>query len=562
MGIIFVNHEDRLFSVIGSAPHIQLPIVAVALGGAESIPDGATVKFSFDEGAAQPSSVENTPSSRPAVEEHVSTLAPPVDLNNEASVKHTFLALSTASSPRLDSASLCSQAMTEERERSMASKEDPHAENGCGRHTAAERPARGDAAKNGVCSAGKFVGTSGRLCSADTQVMKPDSALAQGVQDMQDWAAAGASQKWILMRRAIDCVGDIWLPEGWKMRMSRSFSRVFYYNVNTGVRRWTRPIEEKKMAGVTPVISPLSPAMVPTPGASDPSCQKDEAFENDAWNVGTLGDIATSPPPSAKGRWSILEAASPRSDCEGSLSTSSIAIIDKFGGSPTALAPIAVSRMHSPPATWGSPPSGAKPSPLRSPQFLTMRELESLPPWPDELMNALGSMGRIVVGDRQIICTRAEFGLQTDPCKGSAAVRGQVARADPWLADTDFLSSERLRGKVALIGRGGCPFTDKARRAQKAGAIAVVIVNNADVLFNVLGQAKDVRVPVVSVTKSDGDTLSDGCVASIIWGVHLKSVSNNPNSPSSPVFEGYTLRSAVVSSPSRIPYQLDSRRVR
>jgi hypothetical protein len=162
-------------------------------------------------------------------------------------------------------------------------------------------------------------------------------------------------------------------------------------------------------------------------------------------------------------------------------------------------------------------------------------------------MSALDSMARIVVGDHQVICTRAEFGLQSEPAKSSGAVRGQLARTEPWLADAE-LAAELLRGKVALIGRGGCPFTDKVRRAQRAGAIAVVIVNNADVLFNVLGQAKDVRIPVVSVTKSDGETLVDGATASVIWGVHPKTSMNTASLSNSDTSNGYTLRAELVSS--------------
>jgi hypothetical protein len=146
------------------------------------------------------------------------------------------------------------------------------------------------------------------------------------------------------------------------------------------------------------------------------------------------------------------------------------------------------------------------------------RELETLPIWPEEAMPALGSMARIVVGNRQIICARAEFGRQSQPVKGSAAVRGLLQRCEPWLADRDFEDGQ-LSGRVALIGRGGCRFTEKAERAQRAGAVAVVIVNNADVLFNVLGKDSDINIPVVSVTKSDAENLEDGAMASVIWGL-------------------------------------------
>ena len=37
-----------------------------------------------------------------------------------------------------------------------------------------------------------------------------------------------------------------------------------------------------------------------------------------------------------------------------------------------------------------------------------------------------------------------------------------------------------INGKIALIERGDCPFVDKVRNAQQAGAIAVVVMNRND----------------------------------------------------------------------------------
>ena len=141
-----------------------------------------------------------------------------------------------------------------------------------------------------------------------------------------------------------------------------------------------------------------------------------------------------------------------------------------------------------------------------------------IPPWPEELRSAVGTMARILMGGKQIVCTRAEFGMQAKPTKCKGVVTGRIERAQPYLANGDLLNSEALRGSIAITGRGGCPFTDKARALEQAGAIAVVIVNHADMLFNVLGEASEVTIPVVSVTKSDGESLQNGARVAVQWG--------------------------------------------
>jgi hypothetical protein len=74
-------------------------------------------------------------------------------------------------------------------------------------------------------------------------------------------------------------------------------------------------------------------------------------------------------------------------------------------------------------------------------------------------------MARILVRGKQIVCTRAEFGLQTDPAFPTSVVRGKVVRSQPWLADRDIENAADFQGSIALIGRGGCPFTEKAMRS-------------------------------------------------------------------------------------------------
>lgn len=66
----------------------------------------------------------------------------------------------------------------------------------------------------------------------------------------------------------------------------------------------------------------------------------------------------------------------------------------------------------------------------------------------------------------------------------------------------------RIAGSIALIDRGQCSFVDKARNAQAAGAIGVIVVNNAgDTPIGLGGTAPDVTIPVVSLGAGDGNRI-------------------------------------------------------
>jgi MYXO-CTERM domain-containing protein/uncharacterized repeat protein (TIGR01451 family) len=75
-----------------------------------------------------------------------------------------------------------------------------------------------------------------------------------------------------------------------------------------------------------------------------------------------------------------------------------------------------------------------------------------------------------------------------------------------------------LDGKIAILDRGGpngmsCTFVEKARNAQDAGAIGLLVANNvSDPLITPSGTAPDVTIPVLLMTQADGTTLK-GAVA-------------------------------------------------
>jgi hypothetical protein len=72
--------------------------------------------------------------------------------------------------------------------------------------------------------------------------------------------------------------------------------------------------------------------------------------------------------------------------------------------------------------------------------------------------------------------------------------------------------SPAVKGKIALIQRGTCAFTDKANNAVAAGAVGVIFYNNVADAFS--ASAPGVSVPVISINNADGKEL----VAAILKG--------------------------------------------
>ncbi len=74
----------------------------------------------------------------------------------------------------------------------------------------------------------------------------------------------------------------------------------------------------------------------------------------------------------------------------------------------------------------------------------------------------------------------------------------------------DLVNGPEISGRFALIDRGTCFFVDKIRRAQLAGAVGVVMVNNVDgppIVMGKSGDASDLVIPAVMISAADGARL-------------------------------------------------------
>ncbi len=75
-----------------------------------------------------------------------------------------------------------------------------------------------------------------------------------------------------------------------------------------------------------------------------------------------------------------------------------------------------------------------------------------------------------------------------------------------------LVNGSQIAGKIAVVYRGSCEFGVKALNAQNAGAVAVVIINNAagaPVAMGAGAQGANVSIPVVMITQDAGALLRE-----------------------------------------------------
>lgn len=66
-----------------------------------------------------------------------------------------------------------------------------------------------------------------------------------------------------------------------------------------------------------------------------------------------------------------------------------------------------------------------------------------------------------------------------------------------------------IDGKIALVYRGSCQFTEKVMNAQDEGAVACIIINNEGGLMEMGGFDGDIEIPSILITQEDGALFVD-----------------------------------------------------
>lgn len=81
-------------------------------------------------------------------------------------------------------------------------------------------------------------------------------------------------------------------------------------------------------------------------------------------------------------------------------------------------------------------------------------------------------------------------------------------------------------GKIAVVDRGTCFFVVKAAHAQDAGAVGLLIVNNASGLVSPSGDAADIAIPVAAISQGDGEALKAGLDLGVVSGALVRDASH------------------------------------
>lgn len=100
-------------------------------------------------------------------------------------------------------------------------------------------------------------------------------------------------------------------------------------------------------------------------------------------------------------------------------------------------------------------------------------------------------------------------GQTTKPIEDAGDIRGELVFVG--LADKDFTEEEAafIKGKVAMIDRGAVTFQEKLVRAEKAGAIGVIMVQNSDEPPFTMGGTDPVGIPGIMISKELGAKLKE-----------------------------------------------------
>ena len=98
-------------------------------------------------------------------------------------------------------------------------------------------------------------------------------------------------------------------------------------------------------------------------------------------------------------------------------------------------------------------------------------------------------------------------GLPTTPLTGDVVLVDDGSGA-PTEGCNALVNGAQISGNIAIVDRGNCPFVDKVQNAQDAGAIAVIVVNNAGTApFGMGGTSGTINIPSIMISQADGNAI-------------------------------------------------------
>jgi photosystem II stability/assembly factor-like uncharacterized protein len=97
-----------------------------------------------------------------------------------------------------------------------------------------------------------------------------------------------------------------------------------------------------------------------------------------------------------------------------------------------------------------------------------------------------------------------------------------------YLACVSLSNPQIYSGKMVVVRRGDCNFSQKVLNAQQAGAIAVIVVNNVSGLLNMGGGNQAVRIPAVMIDNQNGERIITALQSMQMLTAKLESSSSDP----------------------------------
>lgn len=202
-----------------------------------------------------------------------------------------------------------------------------------------------------------------------------------------------------LYRMACEKIGVKQLPPGWNMRISRTRGEVLYYCTRTGERRWTPPPQFHNMDPASPISMWESKRTLPSEllweskhTLSSEQSPKGHALSPKGHHLSPKGH------PLSPGIRTVYSNGSALSNfTQAMIGADEISL---FGGG-SVRSPVLEGLI-------GAEDDVSEFVQTKGPDGDDM----VIPPWPDDLKSTINTLARILIGCRQIVCTRAEFGLQ------------------------------------------------------------------------------------------------------------------------------------------------------
>jgi hypothetical protein len=102
-----------------------------------------------------------------------------------------------------------------------------------------------------------------------------------------------------------------------------------------------------------------------------------------------------------------------------------------------------------------------------------------------------------------------------NPLGQLAAVAAQAGELGNGCSPFDAANTAAVKGKAALISRGGCPFAQKVKNAQNAGAVGAVLYNNAAGPVAPGGSDPTITIPAAGISQADGQVLLAALAAKV-----------------------------------------------